>query len=242
MTGPFAAIVLAGGHGSRLGGTDKAAIDIDGQLLIDHVYAAVADCAPLVAVGPSSLARPGVTVVREDPPFGGPAAGVGAGLDVLTGRPRGTGVAAANDRDPVTDTPGEATSSGETSLPDDPSSPHESSSRKETVSAVETWLLACDLPRAPGIVDLLTGVAIPAGADAIVLADQGGHAQWLAGRYRIAALQRAVAVFPDLSGVSMKRLLAGIRIHTVTDQAGVSVDLDTWPAIDHYRSTREDGR
>jgi molybdopterin-guanine dinucleotide biosynthesis protein A len=79
---PTAAIVLAGGRGARLGGADKAAVDIDGLPLVDHVYRAVAGL-PIIAVGPDSLARPGVRVVRERPPFGGPVAALAAGLAAL---------------------------------------------------------------------------------------------------------------------------------------------------------------
>jgi molybdopterin-guanine dinucleotide biosynthesis protein A len=74
------AIVLAGGRASRLGGADKAAVSVAGRALVDYAYAAVSGCSPVVAVGPASLARPGV---REEPPFGGPVAAVAAGVAAL---------------------------------------------------------------------------------------------------------------------------------------------------------------
>lgn len=80
---PAAAIVLTGGRASRLGGVDKPSIEIDGIPLVDHVYAAVRDCAPIIAVGPASCGRACVRVVREDPPFGGPVAAIAAGLAAL---------------------------------------------------------------------------------------------------------------------------------------------------------------
>ncbi|HCS59936.1 MAG TPA: molybdopterin-guanine dinucleotide biosynthesis protein, partial [Microbacterium sp.] len=49
-----AAIILTGGRASRLGGVDKASVEIDGIPLVDHVYAAVTGCAPIIAVGPPS--------------------------------------------------------------------------------------------------------------------------------------------------------------------------------------------
>lgn len=78
-----AGIVLGGGRGSRLGGVDKASLEVDGAPLIDYALAALEGCEPLIVVGPSHLARPGVSVVREDPPLAGPAAAVVAGLAAL---------------------------------------------------------------------------------------------------------------------------------------------------------------
>ncbi|EGD55132.1 molybdenum cofactor guanylyltransferase [Gordonia neofelifaecis] len=78
-----AAIVLAGGRATRMGGVDKAAVDIAGRSLIDIVYEAVADAHPVIVVGPESLERPGVRVIREDPPFGGPVAGLAAALAAI---------------------------------------------------------------------------------------------------------------------------------------------------------------
>ncbi|MGB3709761.1 molybdenum cofactor guanylyltransferase [Gordonia sp. (in: high G+C Gram-positive bacteria)] len=80
-----AAIVLAGGRASRLGGADKANLQIDGQPLINAVYASLAEAHPVIAVGPESIAHPGVTVVQEEPPFGGPVAGLAAAFVELDG-------------------------------------------------------------------------------------------------------------------------------------------------------------
>ncbi|WP_426188184.1 molybdenum cofactor guanylyltransferase [Microbacterium sp. TWP3-1-2b2] len=193
MTGrATAALVLAGGRSSRLGGIEKAGVEIDGVALLDHVYAAVRWCAPIIAVGPDSIGRPGVRVVREHPAFGGPAAAVAAGIPALDG-------------------------SGVT----------------------ETWLLACDLPRATELVARLAAVPIPDDADGVVATDDGGRMQWLAGRYRVSALQGAVARHPDLTGSSMRKLFEGLRLHPVDDR-GAAHDLDTWAAIEQYRSTRKD--
>ncbi len=80
-----AAIVLAGGRGSRLGGRDKSAIAIGGRTTLDAVLAATAPLAVRVVVGPATLAVPhdGVVVVQEDPPRSGPAAGIAAGLAAI---------------------------------------------------------------------------------------------------------------------------------------------------------------
>uniref|UniRef100_UPI00165DB73E molybdenum cofactor guanylyltransferase n=1 Tax=Actinotalea sp. JY-7885 TaxID=2758576 RepID=UPI00165DB73E len=72
----FDAIVLAGGQGRRLGRVSKPDVVVAGRTLLDHALAATAGARRVVVVGPPELARPGVTVVREDPPSGGPVAGV----------------------------------------------------------------------------------------------------------------------------------------------------------------------
>ncbi|HUS21953.1 MAG TPA: NTP transferase domain-containing protein [Aeromicrobium sp.] len=85
----FDAIVLAGGTARRLGGTPKHAIVVDGQTLLARTLAAVAEAARVVVVGDEVLLRPlapGGTVVREDPPLAGPAAGIGAALPHVTAK------------------------------------------------------------------------------------------------------------------------------------------------------------
>lgn len=86
----YDAIVLAGGQGLRLGGIDKARVDLVGSPLIARPLAACADAFRVVVVGPAELrdlvSRSGdvrVSVTQEDPPGGGPAAGTAAGLSQL---------------------------------------------------------------------------------------------------------------------------------------------------------------
>jgi molybdopterin-guanine dinucleotide biosynthesis protein A len=80
MSEPLAAIVLAGGRASRLGGIDKPALELEGASLLARAVAAThaVGAAPVV-VGPE---RPGVEAewVREEPPFGGPVAAIAAAL------------------------------------------------------------------------------------------------------------------------------------------------------------------
>lgn len=73
-------IVLAGGRGARMGGVDKAQVTLDGVRLIDHLLGGLADV-PAVVVSPRLLLD--VPVVSEEPPFGGPVAGVAAGFAAL---------------------------------------------------------------------------------------------------------------------------------------------------------------
>lgn len=81
MTTPFpdAFILLTGGTGRRLGGVDKASIDVGGDTLFDRAVGAALG-RPLVVVGPERNTKRTVTFTREDPPGGGPAAGVAAGV------------------------------------------------------------------------------------------------------------------------------------------------------------------
>ena len=78
------AIVLAGGRADRLGGISKPDLEFGGSTLLQRALAAAASlCGRTVVVGPPELAAGGATVVREDPPFGGPVAALAAGLDAL---------------------------------------------------------------------------------------------------------------------------------------------------------------
>ena len=76
----YAAVVLAGGAGRRLGGVDKPALEVGGERLLDRVLAVVAEAAQVVVVGPRRPVERDVTWVLEDPPRGGPAAALAAGL------------------------------------------------------------------------------------------------------------------------------------------------------------------
>ncbi|MGY1691203.1 molybdenum cofactor guanylyltransferase [Geodermatophilus sp. SYSU D01105] len=77
---PYAAVVLAGGRAARMGGQAKPQLDVGGRTMLAAVLAAVADAQPRVVVGPPQPVPPGVVVVREDPPRGGPVAAMRAGL------------------------------------------------------------------------------------------------------------------------------------------------------------------
>jgi len=79
----YDAIVLAGGRARRLGGASKPDVQVGGIALLDHALGAVAGATHVVVVGPPQVARPGIVTVLEDPPDGGPVAGLAAGLDAL---------------------------------------------------------------------------------------------------------------------------------------------------------------
>ena len=97
----FDAVILAGGRSSRLGGVPKQSLTYDGDSLC-----AVRSPLPGVPGPPSwwvrtpGKCRPGILSCREEPPFGGPAAAIAAGLAALAAaggsRPRLTLVLACD--------------------------------------------------------------------------------------------------------------------------------------------------
>lgn len=73
-------MVLAGGGSTRFGGVDKAMLVLDGATLLDRVLTATAGAATTIVVGPHRTTYREVDWTVEDPPSGGPVAGLAAGL------------------------------------------------------------------------------------------------------------------------------------------------------------------
>ena len=95
--GGFAGVVLAGGTAARMGGIDKAGVELHGRTLLELALDAFVDADEVVVVAPESVPthRP-VTWVCEDPPRGGPVAGLLTGVDALLRPPRLVGVLAVD--------------------------------------------------------------------------------------------------------------------------------------------------
>jgi len=211
----FDAVVLAGGRATRLGGVPKPTVVLDGATLLDRALAATRDAGRTVVVGPDAAVPPGrgVLVAREDPPFGGPVAGLDAGLRALD-RAHGRAHEHSRERGPGT---------------------------------APTWVLvlAVDVPRAAEAVPLLrAAVAAPPPGSAPGSAPgsppdgaylvRDGRAQWLVGAYRRDALRRALDALagPDgLTGLPVRRLVAGLSCLEVPDVDGLSADVDTWDDV-----------
>ncbi|WP_159716969.1 MULTISPECIES: molybdenum cofactor guanylyltransferase [Actinomyces] len=92
MTGALDAVVLAGGTARRLGGVSKPDVLLAGRRLLDHVLEGIGALRAsggippgrTVVVAPGEVALPaGVLRALEDPPLGGPVAGIAAGLEAL---------------------------------------------------------------------------------------------------------------------------------------------------------------
>ncbi|MEV0700440.1 molybdenum cofactor guanylyltransferase [Saccharopolyspora sp. NPDC050389] len=88
MAVEFAALVLAGGRARRLGGVDKVLLPVGGRSLLDRTLDAVAAADPVIVVGPPRATARAVEWTLEEPPGGGPLAGVQAGLRKLPASPR----------------------------------------------------------------------------------------------------------------------------------------------------------
>jgi len=85
LPAPSVAIILGGGRSSRMG-TDKLGLHLDGRSLLQRACDAVAPhVTRIVVAGPERPDMVGdrVEFVVEDPPFGGPVAGIVAALAAL---------------------------------------------------------------------------------------------------------------------------------------------------------------
>lgn len=88
VTPDLTVVVLAGGESRRFG-SDKLAAPLAGSTVLDHLLASLPAPWPVVVVGESRTTARAVTWTCEDPPGGGPLAGIEAGLALV-----GTGLVA----------------------------------------------------------------------------------------------------------------------------------------------------
>ena len=211
---PVDLIVLAGGRGSRLGGVLKPAVEVAGRTLLSRVLDARPVARHAVVVGPPAAqpaaVPPGTAPAAgtpliwalEDPPFGGPVAGLAAGLAAL-----------------------DAHAALETTLdgPEPPAGwllvlacdlPWGADAARLLVAAASALEKTDDRH------------------DGVHLVDSSGHAQWLAAIYRSPALRAAVARLGDrVDGASMRQLLAGLQLEGLHDASGAGIDVDTWQDV-----------
>ncbi|MDQ0743560.1 molybdopterin-guanine dinucleotide biosynthesis protein A [Clavibacter sp. B3I6] len=200
-----AAVVLAGGRASRLGGIDKTALARDGaaagaSLLAEAVRAA-SGCARTVVVGLGN--RPGgatdaqrraagsARLVDEQPAHGGPAAALAAGVRDLSGAAPTAWI---------------------------------------LVLAAD---LARAPEAAAALLPLRRDAVHAAGRDAILARDPDGRAQPLLALYRATSLRAALAAVDadaGLDGASVRRVLAALdadRIAYADLPARLCADVDT---------------
>jgi molybdopterin-guanine dinucleotide biosynthesis protein A len=116
-------------------------------------------------------------------------------------------------------------------------------------SAPWVAVLAADLPfvDAEVIHSLCTtlraadAAAVPAAADGALLLDPDGREQWLAAVYRRAALEARLTDV-DPAGMSLRRLVTGLRLLPVAAAAGTVLDCDTWEDVEAARRLDRRGR
>lgn len=225
-------VVLAGGTAVRLGGVSKPDVVLAGRRLLDHVLDGLSELSlcgmpvrRVCVVAPESVRVPaGVLRALEDPPLGGPVAGIGAGLLALAD-------AAAH----LLPEPGR----DETGL-----------SKCPTASL--TAVLTCDAPLAwqvlPALYTALAAATQP--ADGAVLrtreAEGGEQLHYLAGLYRTRALRAEVAPGGvTLRDVGVRRTLRHLDLLQVPAGAHSALaeavrDLDTWEDVAAYDGARYD--
>lgn len=178
-----AAIVLAGGRSVRMG-TDKLGLDVGGLSLLAAVCRAAKDWADRVVVAGPSRELP-YDFVSEEPPHGGPVAGIAAALDAVEAR--------------------------------------------------EVMVLAGDLAAPASVVAALAEAEL--GADGVVLVDEAGWSQWLAGRYLHASLRLALRNAPRVRDVSVRSVLSGLAVARVAVRDHIAADIDTPEQLRQYFET-----
>ena len=79
--------MVSGGTAVRMDGIDKASIEVGGQTLLERALSALAEVPEVVVVGTAVPTSRPVTFIREDPPGGGPAAALLAGVRAFAQTP-----------------------------------------------------------------------------------------------------------------------------------------------------------
>lgn len=256
-SGPgFDAIVLAGGAGRRLAGAVKPEVRVGGVALVDRALGAVAGAGRVVLVAPPELARAGVLRTLEDPPLGGPVAGIRAGLTALAAPapPTPPAPTPAAPTPPVPAPPAPATPAVPAAaerftepVVERHAAPG-AASRATTASlnargaGEVVVVLACDVPRAGTVVAALVAAASAPGADGARLVDGDGRAQHLVAAYRRTALEAALVRLGDARGASVRALVADLALADVPDPGGAADDADTWDDVRRLDAELTQGR
>ena len=196
--------------------TERAAPENRGPAVA--TAAAAARVGRVVVVAPAEVALPaGILRALEDPPLGGPVAGIAAGLARLA------------------EFSGSSGSSGSPELPGSPGSTAPAARVAHTAAPAElTAVVTCDAPESGRALPALVAAARSAqDADGACALD-GDHVQYLLGVYRTAALTQCVAPGgAALRDVSVRRALGGLSVVHVDlgELRSAARDLDTWEDV-----------
>jgi molybdopterin-guanine dinucleotide biosynthesis protein A len=171
----------------------------------------------------------GVHVVREEPPGGGPVAGIAAGFTAPT-----TGYGAQHNPSGTTVERGPGAEHGTEAR-----SPRPAQSTLERVV-----LLAGDLPfvTRAGVEALLAALDADPDADTALAADADGQVNWLCAAWGAVGLRDRIAALAVPAGTSMRRINAGARVVQVRDEGGWSVDVDTPADLEAARARADQPR
>ncbi len=201
--------MLCGGTSQRLGGIDKTAQPLGDTTVLGALLRDLPADWPVVCVGvPRPVARR-VMWTREDPPLGGPVAGIAAGLACLTRPVPRTHTRADTEVDTV-DTEAE---------PEAPAI--------VVVIAGDQPFAGADAPR------LVESLRAGAGLDGIAAAAADGRPQLLLCAYRRDALAAVLA--GDVRDGGVYRTFAPLRIGTLALPGRATLDVDDADALAHAR-------
>ncbi len=195
------AIVLGGGRSKRMG-TDKMAVTVAGRTLLERTVGAAltwADHVVVAAPEPLNWAHnPRVRFTLEEPPFGGPVAGIKSALDLMG--PVGEVLVLA----------------GDLANPDAvvAALTHLGMGEDDASGAYQRYTSGV------GEGDVFDG------ADALVLEDTEGWPQYLAGRYVLPQLRDAAGEHAG-ANMSVRSLMKGLRLRRISAPHSVTADLDT---------------
>lgn len=218
----FDAIVFAGGRGSRLGGTDKAALLLQGTPLVDRVIDAARKrgASRVIVTGPAEAGTQADAQVREDPPFSGPLAALGAGAGAVEAPWAMLLACDLVHPDSVVD-----------------------QLRAALAARLARSEAACDPDDhdTADTADADTGIT-----DGFLLVDAEGSPQWLASIVRTDALRRALDLARDHRGTladgPLRAALGEVRLERVGARPGSTADIDTPEQLARAREMKGEGQ
>jgi len=215
---PLRRVVVLAGGGSRRLGRDKLAADLDGRsvlaALLDGLGSVVPDV-DVVLVGPAERRTLGLRVVREDPPGGGPVAGLAAGL---AAGPAADAAAPLRDEDLVAVLAGD-----------------------QPFAAAALPLLAAALTGATEPTSTAETSPTPqiAHADGALGVDTDGRDQPLLAVYRTGPLRRALenlATESGLTGARVRDVVTRLSLARVGLPETAALDVDTAEDLERARA------
>jgi molybdopterin-guanine dinucleotide biosynthesis protein A len=250
---PLRRVVVLAGGGSRRLGRDKLAADLGNRTVLGALLEDLRSAAPdaqVVLVGPPERSTPGGLVVQEDPPGGGPVAGLAAGLaagrNAVAAAEAGTAAPADGPTTASADGPTTASADGPTAAPADgpTAAPADGSTEAPPDDDDLVAVLAGDQPFAAAALPLLVAalnVKTPSTTDldGAVGVDPDGHDQPLLAVYRAGALQQALAELAagsGLAGARVRDLVARLRVTRVPLPETAALDVDTAQDLERARA------